>query len=445
MGGDIQVHSELGVGSTFTVALDLPLAPAVPDGPSADGLAGLRVLVVDDSPTNLRILEHQLARHGAECVLAGGGPAALELLDRGTGVDVAVLDLDMPGMDGDVLAARLRARPGTADLPLVLLSSSATLPPERYADFDARLNKPVRPERLARTVRSVALRGRTEGPTGGAERGRLALPAPARSLRVLVAEDNAVNAQLMGLYLRQLGHECTHVGDGEQAVDAVLRGTYDVVLMDAQMPVLGGVEATAAIRLLPPAGRQPRIYAVTASVLAADRTAFLEAGADGFLTKPIRMATLRDALDEVTLSPDAPVAAEPGPGAALDPETVEDLRDLGDDAFAHLYTRYLATLDEAVAAIVAAADRPSWSVDDEGSVPRLAHGLKGSSAALGATALAGVCHSLETVDPAALAVGDTLAVLDRERARVRVAVTELLAAVGPGGRDGADRPPTIER
>ncbi|WP_143425138.1 hybrid sensor histidine kinase/response regulator [Geodermatophilus pulveris] len=430
MGGDIQVDSELGVGSTFTVAIDLPLAPAVPHGPSGDGLAGLRLLVVDDSPTNLRILEHQLSRHGAECILAGGGPAALELLDQGTRIDVAVLDLDMPGMDGDVLAARLRARPGTADLPLVLLSSSATLPAERYADFDARINKPVRPERLAQTVRSVALRDRTEGVTGGGQRGRRALPAPARSLRVLVAEDNAVNAQLMGLYLRQLGHACTHVGDGEQAVDAVLRGTYDVVLMDAQMPVLGGVEATAAIRLLPLAARQPRIYAVTASVLAADRTAFLEAGADGFLTKPIRMATLRDALDEVMLPPDAPDAPDapvgPGPQAALDPETVEDLRDLGDDAFAHLYTRYLTTLDDAVAAIVAAADRPSWSLDDEGSVPRLAHGLKGSSAALGATALAGVCHSLETVDPTDLAVGDTLAVLDRERSRVRAAVTALL-------------------
>jgi signal transduction histidine kinase/DNA-binding response OmpR family regulator/HPt (histidine-containing phosphotransfer) domain-containing protein len=435
MGGDIQVQSELGVGSTFTVALDLPLAPAVPDGPSADGLTGLRLLVVDDSATNLRILEHQLTRHGAECVLAGSGPAALELLDRGTGIDVAVLDLDMPGMDGDVLAARLRARPGTADLPLVLVSSSATLPPERYADFDARLNKPVRPERLARTVRSVALRGRAEGAAGG-ERGRPALPVPARSLRVLVAEDNAVNAHLMGLYLRQLGHECTHVGDGEQAVEAVLRGSYDVVLMDAQMPVLGGVQATAAIRLLPLA-RQPRVYAVTASVLAADRTAFLEAGADGFLTKPIRMATLRDALDEVALTPSAaPAAPAPEPGAALDPDTVEDLRDLGDDAFAHLYQRYLATLDEVVAAIVAAADLPSWSVDDEGSVPRLAHGLKGSSAALGATALAQVCHRLETVDPGTLAVGDTLAALDRERSRVRAAVTALLAGTGPGGQAG---------
>ena len=447
MGGDIQVQSRVGVGSTFTVALDLPVAAAVPAGPSPDGLAGLRLLVVDDSPTNLRILEHQLARHGAACVLAASGPAALELLDQGTGVDAAVLDLHMPGMDGDVLAAVLRARPGTAHLPLVLLSSSTTLAPQRYADFDARLNKPVRPERLARTVRSVVVGGRTEGSAGRGERASSALPAAAgrsRPLRVLVAEDNAVNAQLIALYLRQLGHECTHVVDGEQAVDAVLRGSYDVVLMDAQMPVLGGVQATAAIRLLPlPA--QPRVYAVTASVLAADRTAFLEAGADGFLTKPIRMATLRDALDEVALPPDAPLAAEPEPAAALDPATVEDLRDLGDDAFAHLYDRYLATLDDAVAAIVAAADRPSWSVDDEGSVPRLAHGLKGSSAALGATALAGVCHSLETVDPAALAVGDTLAVLDRERSRVRAAVTELLADVRAGGRDDAAGPPTIER
>ncbi|WP_100497952.1 response regulator [Geodermatophilus chilensis] len=173
---------------------------------------------------------------------------------------------------------------------------------------------------------------------------------------------------------------------------------------------------------------------MTASVLAADRTAFLEVGADGFLTKPIRMATLRDTLDEVVLPPSpAPAAPAPEPEAVLDPDTVEDLRDLGDEAFAHLYTRYLATLDDAVTAIVAAADRPSWSVDDEGSVPRLAHGLKGSSAALGATALAQVCHSLETVDPVALAVGDALATLDRERSRVRAAVTELLAGVGPGG------------
>jgi HPt (histidine-containing phosphotransfer) domain-containing protein len=94
---------------------------------------------------------------------------------------------------------------------------------------------------------------------------------------------------------------------------------------------------------------------------------------------------------------------------------------------------------------VAAADRPSWSLDDEGSVPRLAHGLKGSSAALGATALAQLCHSLETVDPGTLAVGDTLATLELEHTRVRAAVTELRAAVGSGGREGADGPPTIER
>src|SRR3712207_3315573 len=104
---------------------------------------------------SLRILQHQLVRHGADCVLAGSGADARGLLDRGTGVDAAVLDLAMPGMDGDVLAAALRAGPATAHLPLVLLSSSTTLPPERYADFDARLNKPVRPERLVRTIRSV--------------------------------------------------------------------------------------------------------------------------------------------------------------------------------------------------------------------------------------------------------------------------------------------------
>ena len=424
MGGDIDLESREGAGSTFTVAVDFEIAHVVP-GPAVpeQALAGRRLLVVDDNATNLRIMEHQLTRYGAACVLVGSGAEALDRLERaGEAFDACLLDMHMPGMDGDECAERIRALPHGREVPLVLVSSSATIRPDTLSTFAARLHKPVRPERLLHTLRSVLQPGSLGAP-GRSSRGEQPAGAGQHRLRVLVAEDNAVNAQLMDLYLRQLGHDGVHVGNGEEAVTAVLTGDYDVVLMDAQMPVLGGVDATAAIRAMPV--RQPRIIAVTASVLAGDRAAFLAAGADDFLTKPVRMAVLRDALDSCRgQQPTLPVppAAVDQP---LDEETVEDLRDLG-EGFAHLYRQYAGTLDASVAAIVAAAGS-AWSEDDESSVPRLAHRLKGSSAALGALGMADLCRQLEELGPGPSAALDQA--LDRlvvESERVRTAVVDLL-------------------
>ncbi|WP_164701985.1 response regulator [Modestobacter sp. KNN46-3] len=432
MDGDIEVDSEAGRGSTFTVRVRLEaLADQQPS--YATGLAGRRVLVVDDNPTNLRILDHQLTQYGAHCVLAAGAAEALQELAAGDPFDLAVLDLHMPGMDGIALADAVHARPGTATLPLVLLSSSAGVHADELTEFAARLHKPVRPDRLLSTLCTVL-----SAAAGGAHATRAASGQPATAaatdrLRVLVAEDHAVNARLMSLYLDQLGHDCDHVENGRQAVDAVIAGTYDVVLMDAQMPVMGGVDATAAIRALP--GPQPVVMAVTASVLASDRAAFLEAGADLFLTKPVRLAVLEQALSpyvtrgpaSVPAAPDAAAAAT-GEVPALDAETVDELRDLGDDGFRHLYGQYVTSLESTVAALLAAAGGPAQE-DDEESMDRLAHRLKGSSAALGALRLAELCQRLEDLGSGlSPAHGDLLTTLEEESTRVRSAVRTLLEA-----------------
>ena len=435
MGGDITVGSELGVGSTFTVAVELVVAGSASERRAPRSLAGQRLLVVDDNATNLRILEHQLTRAGAECLLADGGAAALaRLTEDGGRFDACLLDLHMPEMDGDELADRIRRHPAGADVPLVLLSSAVRLSADG-GPFSARLHKPVRPERLLETLQSVL-------PSASTSQGRRRTdvrpvePAASRRLRILVAEDHEVNAHLIGLYLRQLGHDFDHVENGRLAVAAVESGRYDVVLMDAQMPVLGGVDATAAIRS--GRGPQPRIIAVTASVLASDRSAFLTAGADDFLTKPVRMATLDEALrrwggaGEEAPEFDGgvpPVAAGESSAEAsmLDPETVEELRDLGEQAFAHLYEQYLDSLVSTVEALLVAAGSAAWSEDDEASVPRLAHRLKGSSAAMGASRIADLCQALQhgaEIPDVDRVLGD----LEQESRRVRDAVATLLDA-----------------
>lgn len=436
MGGGITVYSDLDAGSTFTVALRLTPAGAAPDTDASEDLVGRRLLVVDDNETNLRIVEHQLERFGAGAVLVGSGAEALALADAGERFDACLLDLHMPGMDGEELAVRLRAHPATAGTPLVLLSSSTVLHPSGPAPFDARLHKPVRPARLHQTLLALLRPGAGPAPAPAGSPGEA---SRGRRLSVLVAEDHEVNAHLIGLYLRQLGHDCVRVANGQEAVEAVQEQSFDVVLMDAQMPVMGGVDATTVIRRLPI--DQPRIVAVTASVLASDRTAFLGAGADEFLTKPVRLATLDATLRRfapaggqppVPAAPSAPVVPAPRPGERLDDvldgETVEELRDLGTEAFAHLYGTYADGLPDTLAALADAAAGGAWSEDDERSVPRLAHRLKGSSAAMGAVRMAELCQLLQAGTGATPELDLALRRLQDEGRRVQAAVSSLLAA-----------------
>ena len=304
-GGTVQATSQPGTGSTFTFTavlqacaerrLPLPRTPA-------SSLAGKAALVVDDNATNRRVLALLLNGWGMSCTQVDTPAAALELLDGGGRVDVAVLDLDMPGMDGVALAHAIRALPGCRQLPLVLLSSlQRCLAPGDKALFAAALTKPANSsllhDKLLAALAPTAAAGAPVGSAGGAHRQNQP-PAGPLPLRVLLAEDNPVNQKVAQLMLAKLGYQADVVSNGLQAVQAVRQQTYDLVLMDVQMPGMDGLAATQLIRAELPADRQPRIVAMTANVLVADHKAAADAGMDGYLSKPVHREQLAAALDD---------------------------------------------------------------------------------------------------------------------------------------------------
>jgi PAS domain S-box-containing protein len=298
MGGELVVRSEPGVGSTFSFVARVETgddsAARTAAAPVLAVLHGRSALVVDDNATNCRILRLQLEGWGFACAAVETPAAALALVLAGTAYDVALLDMHMPDMDGQQLAGRLRRLPAGKQLPLILLTSLGTRPPDLPPGVTF-LTKPVKAVTLRNTLASV-LRASTAARPG------TNLPGPRRpgpaapGLRILLAEDNAVNAKVARLMIGRLGHRIDTVSNGREALDAVQRVQYDVVFMDVRMPEMDGLAATRAIRATGPVDRQPRIVAMTASALVDDREACRAAGMDDYLSKPVRLDDLQAAL-----------------------------------------------------------------------------------------------------------------------------------------------------
>ncbi len=299
MDGTLEAKSEEGKGSTFQLEL-IARAADVPEaidlGAGLPRLAGKRVLVVDDNATNREIVSRQTRAWGMEPVAVALASEALARVEGGELLDLAILDMVMPEMDGLELGQRIRRLRDAQELPLVLLTSLAGLPLARAsADFSAQLVKPVRASQLYNAL-LTALHAATasdahERPTGGVGR------APATSsLRILLAEDNAVNQKVALRVLERLGYHADVVSNGLEALEALERVTYDVVLMDVQMPEMDGLEASRRICARWPEASRPRIIAMTANAMIEDREACLAAGMDDYVAKPVRPEELAEAL-----------------------------------------------------------------------------------------------------------------------------------------------------
>ena len=309
MGGTLTVDSTPGHGSTF--AFTAAVAPADADG-DPQRLDGLAVLVADGAGVTRRMLALQLERLGASVTLAEDGPAALDAA-RDQTFDVVVLDRDLPGPSAAETARALRAAHGAATPRVVMLSPLGQRPAP--TDAEAWISKPTKSDILARTL---------SAPTPSVP-DRLPTPDPRAPLRILLAEDNMVNQKVAVRTLERIGYRTDVVADGREAVDAVAAAVavgqpYDVVLMDVQMPVLDGLDATRRIRA--EAAVQPYIVGMSANAMAEDQEIARAAGMDDYLTKPVRRADLAAVLETAagrragTSGVGAPAAGPSGDGHA---------------------------------------------------------------------------------------------------------------------------------
>ena len=394
MGGRIWAESEAGQGSTFhfTIAAEA-VAVAVTTRVDSGALEGKRVLIVDDNRTNRRILRIQAERWGMRARDTGSPTEALEWIQRGDPCDIALLDYQMPDMDGYALARELRGARGPESLALVLLSSiGGALPPGQSEAFAAVLSKPVKLSMLH--DRLVEILGGRETQQVAAARAQ-SPEAPAQPLRILLAEDNAVNQTVALRLLERLEHHADVAADGHQVLEHLERAPYDVILMDVQMPGMDGLEASRAVCARWPRGQRPRIIAMTAEAMEGDRERCLAAGMDDYLAKPIRLDELRRALGECRPLPGQAMGAGNAPAPprdGIDREVLNGLReDLGDPpTLRQVVTAFLDRTPLVVADLRDAAARGNQAALLAG-----AHSLKGTSATLGALALSDQCAELE--------------------------------------------------
>jgi CheY-like chemotaxis protein/HPt (histidine-containing phosphotransfer) domain-containing protein len=461
MGGELGVDSTPGAGSRFWFILPLtrPVASARPFWSAREDVRGVRILLVDDNATNREILQRQTTAWGLASDEAENGLVALARLRdaarAGKPYELALVDMRMPEMDGLELARQIRADSMLAGLKLVLLSSNGGEEVVQ-AGMQGLLHKPVRQAELYKIL--CRLLSRAAEPVSQ----RSVKPSAPQSRfagRILVAEDNPVNQEMALAVLDVLGCQAEVAANGQEAVEAVARTGYDLILMDCQMPVLDGFAATAAIRRWEQAQGRPRlpIIALTANIVKGFREQCLAVGMDDYLSKPFEQEQLAALLEHwlpaasaVIQTPTAPAAvalasggeaaapAEPSPAPApeptaspLDERALAQIRALQRPGAPDLLGKIIGLYLESSAGLLQQV-RDAVAGENGEALRLAAHSLKSSSANLGATQLVAACKELEQRGRERRLEGtaDLLQALETHYLRAREALNLMLPSAG---------------
>ncbi len=423
MGGHITVTSEVGVGTTFsfTILTEASAAPPRPYDKIPDAFQGKRMLLVDDNATNRQLLATRAQGWGFQVVPYEFPMQALAAVRGGEKFDLAVLDIQMPEMDGLQLAKELRK---VSEMPLIAWTSLGRREADAANVFHAYLHKPLRPTTLYEVLHQLLVQHTTQVLNQASQYD--AALGKSHPLRILVADDLHVNVKMMLIILQKMGYEAEAAANGLEVLQAIQLSTFDVILMDVNMPEMDGLEATR--RIVAEFEKRPRIIALTANVTVSEREACHEAGMDDFLAKPIQAQALREALlrcprreDTGGLGPapvavavvQAPVAQAPmaqapaklvAPAAVLitswkeqpllDPGSLTNLRDVHEFGGPEAVLDLIETLETEFVGLVAGIQEAQRS-GDMGTLSLNAHTIKGSSANFGAMRLSKLAAALE--------------------------------------------------
>jgi PAS domain S-box-containing protein len=432
MGGRMWVESEVGKGSTFHFTVQAQAAPSS-ELVYARGehvlLAGKRLLVVDDNTANREVVKLQTSSWGMLPRDTGSPTEALKWIRRGDPFDAAILDMEMPDMDGVALAREIRRYRDARVLRLVMLTSLGRRSDDVDADveFAARLTKPIKASQLYETLLSVVGEMSEEARPAEADVGPGPASADAAPLKILLADDNAVNQKFALALLGRMGYRADVVANGAEVLEALARRRYDVVLMDVEMPVMDGLEASRRITREPPAGQRPRIIAMTANAMQGDRETCLAAGMDDYLSKPIRREELAAALarseSHAVSADDWEPEDDVGDADPVDLAQLEAA--VGDPTFVReLISTFLNDAPGLLGTL-----RSSLEQRDLEELRRAAHTLKSNGRTFGATTLASLSEELERSAQTGTLSGaaELVSQIENEYARVEGALGALAA------------------
>lgn len=406
MGGRIWVESDAGKGATFHFTVRTRSAPTASPAfwqCAQPMLSGKHLLLVEDNPTNQRLVRHRAQQWGFRVSTAATAAEALQLLEQHVPIHVALVDQQLPATDGLALARQIRDYSGPAGTVVVLLSSLPLRQEDRQAaraGFEFIVHKPIRPAQLLDTLcraLGVPIQRERRGPPTPSLDATLAQRLP---LRLLVADDNPVNLQVARTILRKLGYQADAATNGREVLSSLEKNDYDILFLDVQMPELDGLEVARLIHQNRPRHKRPRLIALTGAAFASDREKCLAAGMDDYIPKPIRLQDIQNALerwgptclrefDTTTFLARMPQAA---PETLLDRSLLEELRQIpaGEhlNMLQELIDLYHQTAPQQLHQI-------RQSVGDPIQLAFQAHSLKSTSMSLGARKVVALCQRIE--------------------------------------------------